>query len=71
MKSSDSPTKLFILFDARAQSGDTEDAIALDTANSEKQARRISKDHQGERAVWYEYDVQGKTLVNGKARHDL
>jgi hypothetical protein len=52
--------KQFILYDARAQGGDTDEAVALDTATSEREARRISRQHVGEGAVWYEYDVEGK-----------
>jgi hypothetical protein len=64
--------KLFILYDARAQSGDTDDALVLDTASTERECRRISADHAGEHALWYEYDDKnGQQLVNGKARYDL
>jgi hypothetical protein len=56
--------KLFILYDARAGSGDTDDASVLDTANSKREMKRISRDHWGENVVWYEYDIDGKMLIN-------
>lgn len=63
-------SKQFILYDGRAHD-DPDDAMVLDTASSEKEAKRISRQHEGEMALWYEYDVQGKNLLNGKPRYDL
>lgn len=62
--------KQFILYDSRAHD-DPDDANVIDTATFEGEARRISKQHRGEMALWYEYEVKGKTLENGKPRYDL
>jgi hypothetical protein len=69
---------LFILFDGRARSGDTEDAIALSTVGPTsdephpKQMRREARDY-GTDTVWFQYDLaQDKVnLINERIRIDL
>ncbi len=63
--------KLFILFDGRAKDGDTDDAAVLVTARSEKEARRDSDHFKDYDAVWFEYDVKGKNLINEIMRSDI
>lgn len=66
--------KIFILYDGRAKSGDTDDSDVMDMATSEKQARKEGLGTwKGYDAIWYEYEVKGrsKKLVNGIPRFDL
>lgn len=63
--------KLFVLYDARAKFGDTDDACVYVTASSEKEAREDGKDSSWQDGIWYEYDCDGDTLVNEKMRPDL
>lgn len=65
------PQHQFLLYDGRARSGDTDDAIVLDTATSEKECRRVSRSHRGEDAIWYEYSVNGEILTEIGPRYDL
>jgi len=59
------PEHLWVLYDERAASGDTDDATVLCCANSLAEARR-DKRQMFPTAVIYEYDVDtdGKTLIN-------
>lgn len=61
-----SEKKMFIVYDGRAISGDTDDAAVLvadDTLReARKDARMFARDY-GEVAI-YEYDVNGTELVN-------
>jgi len=65
----------FVLFDGRARSGDTDDAQVIDTANTEREAKRITRENMSviwmTDAVWYQYDLDGKTLINERMRDDL
>lgn len=64
--------KSFILFDGRAKSGDSSDATVLDTADTEEEAIESGKvDWRKYDAIWYEFDLEGNNLVNGKPRWDL
>lgn len=69
--------KLFVLYDERARSGDTDSAAVLATADDAREARseRATGVSNGYRyyagSVWAEYEVQGKTLVNERLRLDL
>jgi hypothetical protein len=64
--------KNFILFDGRALSGDTDDAAVLEVVETEEQARQAgATSWKGYYAVWYEYDVDGKKLINERMRPDL
>ena len=49
-----SEPKMFVLFDARARSGDTDDAAVLDTAESESEAKSCRGDWPTD-SIWYEY----------------
>jgi hypothetical protein len=63
--------KLFVLYDGRAKSGDTDDATVIVTepsANATKKDAFLKKDYDG---IWYEYDVVNGELTNEKARWDL
>jgi signal transduction histidine kinase len=64
-------TKLFILYDGRAKSGDTDNAAVLCTARSEAEAIDDSCDFEDVDGIWFEYDVEGRTLVNEKKRLDI
>ena len=62
-------TKLFVLYDARAANGETEDATVFVTAHSWGEAVRDSADFLEQGAVWFEYKVVGNNqLINGKMR---
>jgi hypothetical protein len=63
--------KQFILYDGRSLFGNTDDAMVLDTADSEREARQRSGNKKEYSGVWFEYDVEGKELVNEKMRNDL
>lgn len=54
---------LFILYDARAFGGDTDEAAVLCTARSLKEARRDRRTMFPGAAI-YQYDTQGDQLVN-------
>jgi hypothetical protein len=66
-------TKMLLLHDGRAKAGDPDDdATPLDTAFTEQQARLAGRTTWAQHdAVWYEYDVNGETLLNGRIRWDL
>ena len=66
-------SKIYVLYDVRAKSGDTDDATVLVTATTERETRhpfnkKMKADYEG---VWYEYDDINDTLLNGVARFDL
>lgn len=63
--------KVFILYDGRAQSGDTDDASVLCTASSEREAKRDSRTFYHVSAIWYEYDLINNEAVNEKRRGDI
>jgi hypothetical protein len=68
--------RLFVLYDARARR-DPDEAAVLATANSAREAHReraegVAADYLFyESSVWFEYQVVGKTLKNGRIRLDL
>jgi hypothetical protein len=68
-------TKTFILYDGRARTtGDTEEATVLDTAESEDEIRQLQSDYPHQHptdSIWYEYELHGNRLANGKPRPDL
>lgn len=64
--------KLFVLYDARARGGNTDDAAVLVSETS----LRGAKDWRGDwptDSIWFEYDINkdGKTLINEKERPDI
>lgn len=63
--------RMFLLYDARARLGSTDDATVLDTAASEKEAQNTLK-HWPEDSIWFEavYDDKG-VQVSEKPRYDL
>jgi hypothetical protein len=63
-----SDRRKYLLYDERALSIPVDDCQILDTANSEAEARDISRFARG---IWYEYELCGGDLVNGIARPDL
>jgi len=73
MKTEPTSGRLFVLFDARARSGDTDAAVVLDTAESEREARS----RQGawpKDSIWYEYKpIPGKKdeVEEVGARYDI
>ncbi len=68
---------MFILYDGRAKCPDYHDggqeAMILDTADSELEADNVGKTHHGEDVIWWEYVVSadGKALVSPRQRWDL
>ena len=64
------PAKMFILYDARARLGDTDDATVFVTANSEREARSYRGKFQAD-GVWYEYDLINGVAENEKMRDDI
>jgi len=68
-------TKTFILYDGRARStGDTDEAMVLDTAESEDEIKQMQSDWPHANpvdAIWYEWELHGNHLANGKPRYDL
>lgn len=67
--------KMFLLYDGRAKSGETEDATVMDTAHSEEEARQSGeKNWAGHDAIWYECDVDDAGAgnpINEKPRWDI
>lgn len=69
--------KLFILYDGRAKSGDTDRASIYVTADSEKEAREDGQEPAWNDGVWYEYDRvpaergAGGMLKNERPRFDI
>jgi hypothetical protein len=63
--------KCFVLYDGRARSGDTDRAIVLVSASSEREARVDSSGFRGQGAIWYEYDVVDGVATNEKQRPDI
>ena len=61
--------KMYVLYDARAFTQGTDDAVVFDTADSEHEARAMGS--QG--GLWAEYDLDkdGRTLINERTRPDL
>lgn len=73
-------SKLFVLYDGRAKSGDTDEAAIYITAASEEEAREDGKDSSWTDGIWYEYDVEKDTdpesvfdgqVTNERPRYDL
>ena len=64
--------KTFVLYDGRAVV-DTDSALAMDTAYSENEARKIGLDDWGGYDyIWWEYDVNSNNVLsNGVCRADL
>jgi hypothetical protein len=64
---------MFLLYDGRAKTGNTDNALVMVCARSEEEVREDSKTFSGYDAIWFEYDTDadGKTLINEKARPDL
>lgn len=64
--------KAFVLYDGRAVI-DTEGALIMDTAETEKEARRTGiNDWDGYDYIWWEYDRGRRGILsNGKPRMDL
>lgn len=64
--------KFFILYDGRAKCGNPDDAVALDTVESEEEAREYGEyNRKGYDAIWFEYDEDGEHLINATPRYDL
>lgn len=62
-------TKLYVMYDLRARFEGTSEASIFVTADSEREARRWSKEFEG---VWYEYDItDDNELINELERGDL
>lgn len=58
---------VWILYDGRAESGDTDDASVLEAFSSRRDLRNNLYTWRGHDGVLFEYDVQnGKELVNGR-----
>ena len=53
----------FVIYDARALSGDTDDAVVMDTADSIEEVRKLKDMHPADCAV-YEYDLVGNMMEN-------
>ena len=66
--------KIFILYDGRAKSGNTDDASVMDVADSVNEAwqstRQCWRDID---AIWYEneFELDGKTAVEVGPRWDI
>ena len=67
------PTKLFVLYDSRAQFN-VDRASVITTAYSETEAKRFDKNPKD---IWFEYDVErdyesgGTKTSNGRPRYDI
>lgn len=63
------PEKMYVLYDARAINLSTDNAVVLQTAESDEEARAIGS----EGGIWAEYDIaqDGHTLINERMRPDL
>lgn len=64
-------SKIFILYDGRAKSMDTDDATVIVTASSEEECKSyedIKHDFDG---IWFEYDLVYNKAINETARWDL
>ena len=62
---------VFILYDGRAKSGDTDDASVIVIADSEAEASSDSEDWRDVDAVWYQYDLVNGEAVNERRRDDI
>lgn len=62
---------MFLLFDGRARSGDTDAAAILDSAKNADEARRQSVSWKGTDAIWFEYKRAGIVLHDGRMRSDI
>jgi len=52
--------------------GDPDDALAMDTAETEQEAKESGNTTWASHdIIWYEYEQQGDELVNGIPRFDL
>lgn len=64
---SDERVYAWILYDGRAESGDTDDAAVLEAFSSRRDLRDNLYHWRGHDGVLFEYDIQdGKNLVNGR-----
>lgn len=54
---------LWIVYDGRAEDGDTDEASVYVTANSLKEAKKWVREDFND-GVIFRYDIQGKELVN-------
>lgn len=62
------PAKHFILFDGRAKAGDTDNAVIMDVADTEGEARRASKSWRDYDVIWYEYKFT--EVLNGTPTYE-
>ena len=56
--------KLFVLYDGRARGGDTDPAAVLVSASSRESAILDCEHFKGYDAVWYEYDITNREMLN-------
>ena len=64
--------KLFVLYDGRAKSGNTDRASVFVTASSEKEAQQDGRDPAWQDGIWYEYDcLPNGVITNGRPRWDI
>lgn len=68
-----SQKKLFVLYDGRAKFMDTDAASIMDTADTEAEAIKESKETwEGYDCIWFKYDIDEEgALVNEKKREDI
>lgn len=75
-----STNKVYVLYDGRAHTMDTDYCSVIDTAITEREARAISRDNRANGycvdALWFEYDEETQPdgrvfIVNEWARPDL
>lgn len=67
-------TKIYILFDGRAKSGDSDDGAVLDTASSVNEAWQASRQcWRDVDAIWYEnvFDEKGEVATEVGPRPDI
>lgn len=63
---------MFLLFDGRAKTGDTDDASLLDTADTEEAVAVANESWRGHDCVWFQFDHDGcGNLSNPRQRNDL
>lgn len=63
--------KIFVLYDGRARSGNTDRASVYVTADSIHEALEYGSDPAWQDGVWFEYDCKGRELINELPRYDL
>lgn len=72
MSQSENPEKLFILNAPDDAFGDQDEAIPLETAYSEDEAKDLSSDYDELDGIWMEYDVDSNgEMSNPKQRFDI